>query len=481
MKTRTILTAWIFVGISMFLLGFTRGASGGGVPDPLVPADGTQNITGDLNVSGAITVTSCVGCGAGGGSAGDSGNIQYSNGAGAFSATTDFSWNVASSYLNIPGAFYIDSTPMIDNVGSATCINAACSPALPTAYTTRGICIGNGSCQYADTTPTGNVAGYSVCIGDDSCAQTDATDSAVAYNLNSVCIGFNTCYGTTNAYACDGQTCVGKNACGGTSGNFGYGSSASGNTAIGYSSIDRLQSGDFNTAIGHLSLTNVTTGSRNVGVGDSVGTVLATGTNNFYGPGFAISAAASDEANKFAAFDDNCTTSTCAFRGDHSTNDLWLDYLTTVSEIDTATNTVVYPVTVKHVSSSSGAAGMGVGISMYADDGGSADQEIARLYSAYTDATGGSEDATFSIDLVTAGAFGAAELTLTSLGILTASGIDQGSGTLEIPNNATLPATCTIGQIFLDTDSNDCADTGSGDGAVCVCKATNTWALLTDI
>lgn len=49
------------------------------------------------------------------------------------------------------------------------------------------------------------------------------------------------------------------------------------------------------------------------------------------------------------------------------------------------------------------------------------------------------------------------------------------------PNGTTLPATCTVGSYFQDTDSDDCADTGSGDGAICVCKATNTWALVANI
>jgi len=25
---------------------------------------------------------------------------------------------------------------------------------------------------------------------------------------------------------------------------------------------------------------------------------------------------------------------------------------------------------------------------------------------------------------------------------------------------------------------DDCADTGGGDGALCICKTTNTWALI---
>ena len=58
---------------------------------------------------------------------------------------------------------------------------------------------------------------------------------------------------------------------------------------------------------------------------------------------------------------------------------------------------------------------------------------------------------------------------------------DFGGGGLEMPNGTALPATCSVGQIFQDTDSNDCADTGSGDGAICACKSTNTWGLVVDL
>jgi len=52
--------------------------------------------------------------------------------------------------------------------------------------------------------------------------------------------------------------------------------------------------------------------------------------------------------------------------------------------------------------------------------------------------------------------------------------------TLEIPNGAlsTLPSTCSVGQIYAVTDDDDCASTASGDGATCICKTANTWALL---
>lgn len=55
----------------------------------------------------------------------------------------------------------------------------------------------------------------------------------------------------------------------------------------------------------------------------------------------------------------------------------------------------------------------------------------------------------------------------------------DGAG-LELPNTNTLPATCNIGEIFHDPNSNDCADTGGGDGALCICKSSNTWVLVSN-
>lgn len=52
---------------------------------------------------------------------------------------------------------------------------------------------------------------------------------------------------------------------------------------------------------------------------------------------------------------------------------------------------------------------------------------------------------------------------------------------LTIPSGTALPATCSVGHQFQDTDSDDCANTGGGDGALCQCKATNTWALVANI
>lgn len=53
------------------------------------------------------------------------------------------------------------------------------------------------------------------------------------------------------------------------------------------------------------------------------------------------------------------------------------------------------------------------------------------------------------------------------------SSIDLGGKTLEIPNSTTLPATCGVGQIYMDTDAT------SGQ-RLYLCQASNTWALQGD-
>ena len=72
-------------------------------------------------------------------------------------------------------------------------------------------------------------------------------------------------------------------------------------------------------------------------------------------------------------------------------------------------------------------------------------------------------------------------LTIKDAGLTATGAVDVGSGTLEFPNGTDLPATCNVGEIWVDTDDDACADAGSGGGAVCVCKAADTWALVIDI
>ena len=53
---------------------------------------------------------------------------------------------------------------------------------------------------------------------------------------------------------------------------------------------------------------------------------------------------------------------------------------------------------------------------------------------------------------------------------------------LSLPGKTTLPGTCVMGDLLVDTDSDDCIDTAAGDGALCVCDNTGAaWILLTDL
>jgi hypothetical protein len=68
------------------------------------------------------------------------------------------------------------------------------------------------------------------------------------------------------------------------------GSSAIGNTAMGYHSLFDVSTGSANTAVGYNSLQNVTTGSGNVALGNGAGGQTTTGSNNLYraNPGGAV-------------------------------------------------------------------------------------------------------------------------------------------------------------------------------------------------
>ena len=58
---------------------------------------------------------------------------------------------------------------------------------------------------------------------------------------------------------------------------------------------------------------------------------------------------------------------------------------------------------------------------------------------------------------------------------MTTGVINATTAGLRFPNDTDLPATCTVGDVFIDTDDDACADAGGGSGAVCACLATDTW------
>lgn len=61
----------------------------------------------------------------------------------------------------------------------------------------------------------------------------------------------------------------------------------------------------------------------------------------------------------------------------------------------------------------------------------------------------------------------------TSGGFVRATGASIAPATLNIPNSTTLPGTCTVGDLYMDTDAT------SGQ-RIYACQATNTWALQGD-
>lgn len=49
-----------------------------------------------------------------------------------------------------------------------------------------------------------------------------------------------------------------------------------------------------------------------------------------------------------------------------------------------------------------------------------------------------------------------------------------------VPSGTDLPATCGTGQLFQDTNDNACTDTNDGDGALCICKSADSWAVVSN-
>ena len=103
--------------------------------------------------------------------------------------------------------------------------------------------------------------------------------------------------------------------------------------------------------------------------------------------------------------------------------------------------------------------------------------------------TGNAAGGAVIVETAPAGASGAGansvteRMRITSAGVMlmaSGSSIDAGGARFELPNGTALPATCLQGELFHDTDSNDCINTAGGDGALCICKTTNTWALISN-
>lgn len=60
-----------------------------------------------------------------------------------------------------------------------------------------------------------------------------------------------------------------------------------------------------------------------------------------------------------------------------------------------------------------------------------------------------------------------------------ATGTLNASVKLVIPSGAAPASTCTVGEIFIDTDQTvDTNCTTTADNSLCICTATNTWTAL---
>lgn len=54
--------------------------------------------------------------------------------------------------------------------------------------------------------------------------------------------------------------------------------------------------------------------------------------------------------------------------------------------------------------------------------------------------------------------------------------VKRGPSTFVIPAGANPPATCAVGELFLDTDElNDTNCATLADNSICACHAPNTW------
>lgn len=73
---------------------------------------------------------------------------------------------------------------------------------------------------------------------------------------------------------------------------------------------------------------------------------------------------------------------------------------------------------------------------------------------------------------------GVTNLTLGAIGLSSTGTVNTTGGKFIMPNGTDLPATCTVGELFLDTNDVACADADVGTGAVCACMQTNVWAQL---
>ena len=90
-----------------------------------------------------------------------------------------------------------------------------------------------------------------------------------------------------------------------------------------------------------------------------------------------------------------------------------------------------------------------------------------------------SADDTIMFEIATADDF---SMTANSFNVLAGSAIDASVGALLMPNGASPSATCSVGDMFLDTDqTDDTVIATTNDNAFLICVATDTWKVMIDI
>ena len=102
----------------------------------------------------------------------------------------------------------------------------------------------------------------------------------------------------------------------------------------------------------------------------------------------------------------------------------------------------------------------------------------AKVLVTQEEVTSTDEDGSWALQIMNNGTAATAAITCDM-----SDGVEDCAFGVPVRHNqgTTLPAACVTGQVFYDTDSDDCADTGGGDGCICFCKTTNTWAIVQNI
>lgn len=104
------------------------------------------------------------------------------------------------------------------------------------------------------------------------------------------------------------------------------------------------------------------------------------------------------------------------------------------------------------------------------------DQAHGVIETNCTDASTGAEDCDMTFKIAVAGAAPAAWLAADADGNVTGTSHEW---VITIQNGAAPGATCSVGEIFIDTDETDDTNcTTTADNSLCICTAADTWTAL---